>query len=127
MCVELSLVTSFALMELERMQINVTEKRDNLPAWGINVCLSFAFRRHTSVVPLTLIEGQDAWTAADFPNLEHHMLHLAPNHVEELDAAVEAVLASGKRLQVRKACIDMHLRERAGIPCASSLSYRFGS
>jgi hypothetical protein len=52
------------------------------------------------VVPYTLIEGPDAWTAADYPVLEDHMLHLSPAHVAELDAAVEAVLASGKRLQV---------------------------
>ncbi|GLC60278.1 hypothetical protein PLESTB_001593600 [Pleodorina starrii] len=55
--------------------------------------------RQGSVVPFTLIEGRDAWTAADYPVLEDHMLHLTPEHVAELDAAVEAVLASGKRLQ----------------------------
>ncbi|KAG2436556.1 hypothetical protein HYH02_011493 [Chlamydomonas schloesseri] len=55
--------------------------------------------RQGSVVPFTRIEGPDAWVAADFPELEEEMLHLTPEQIAEIDAAVDKVIASGKPLQ----------------------------
>ncbi len=50
--------------------------------------------------PFTLIEGPDAWYAKDYAVLEDHMLHLTEQHLAELDKAIEAVLSSGKPIQV---------------------------
>ncbi|GIL88823.1 hypothetical protein Vretimale_16958 [Volvox reticuliferus] len=56
--------------------------------------------RQGCVMPFSIVEGPDAWTASDFPVVADHMLHLTPTHLAELDAAVGSVLSSGKRLQV---------------------------
>ncbi|KAG2496452.1 hypothetical protein HYH03_005676 [Edaphochlamys debaryana] len=58
--------------------------------------------RQGSVVPFTIIEGPEDWRAADFPELEDAILHLTPEYVSELDAAVataESLISEGKKLQ----------------------------
>jgi hypothetical protein len=45
--------------------------------------------RQGSVEPFTLVEGPEAWYAADYRGKEDHITTLTPQHVAELDAAVQ--------------------------------------
>ena len=51
--------------------------------------------RQGSVEPFTLVEGPDAWTAAQYRDIKSWATELSAQHVAELDAAVEAVVRSG--------------------------------
>lgn len=55
--------------------------------------------RQGNAVPFTRIDGPDAWTAADYPNVEAVAHVLNEQQVAELDAAVAQVLATGKDLK----------------------------
>jgi hypothetical protein len=59
--------------------------------------------RQGSVEPFTLVEGPDAWYAAQYrDNQAQWVTELSAAHVAELDAAVEAVVRSGVQ--------DIHVR-----------------
>jgi hypothetical protein len=54
--------------------------------------------RQGSATPYTLIEGPCAWYGRDYTSEEQQqqfVIHLTPAHIQELDAALEQVLASG--------------------------------
>lgn len=51
--------------------------------------------RQGSVEPFTLVEGPEAWTAAEYRNRSDWITTLSPTHVAELDAAVQGVLRAG--------------------------------
>jgi hypothetical protein len=44
---------------------------------------------------MTLIEGPEAWQAADYQGRTDWINHLSEQHVRELDAAVSGVIAKG--------------------------------
>jgi hypothetical protein len=48
-----------------------------------------------AVEPMTLLEGPEAWKAADYKGRTDWINHLTEQHVRELDAAVSGVIAKG--------------------------------
>jgi hypothetical protein len=48
-----------------------------------------------SVEPFTLIEGPEAWTAADYTGRTDWINQLSQQHISELDAAISGVVAKG--------------------------------
>ena len=54
-----------------------------------------------AVRPLTILEGPDAWTAADYPgDVAQYAYVLTDDDVAELEAAVAAVAAAGLDIKV---------------------------
>jgi hypothetical protein len=48
-----------------------------------------------SIEPFTIIEGPEAWTAADYKGRTDWINYLSEQHIHELDAAVSGVIAKG--------------------------------
>lgn len=48
-----------------------------------------------SIEPFTLIEGPEAWTAADYRGRTDWINNLTEQHISELDAAISGVVAKG--------------------------------
>lgn len=48
-----------------------------------------------SIEPFTIVEGPEAWTAADYKGRTDWMNNLSEQHVRELDAAISGVIAKG--------------------------------
>ncbi len=53
------------------------------------------------MVPFTLVEGPEAWTAADYTNQDSYIYRFSPADLAELEAAVAAALQQGRELKVR--------------------------
>lgn len=51
--------------------------------------------RMGSIEPFTIIEGPEAWTAADYKGRTDWINNLSEQHVRELDAAISGVIAKG--------------------------------
>lgn len=51
--------------------------------------------RMGTVEPFTLIEGPEAWYAADYKGRTDWINHLSAQHIQELDAAVSGIMARG--------------------------------
>jgi hypothetical protein len=56
--------------------------------------------RMGSVVPFTVVEGPEAWVAADYQDPASYSYTLTPGNIAELDAAVAGVLQRGLDIQV---------------------------
>ncbi len=54
------------------------------------------------MVPFTVVEGPEAWTAADYTNTDDYIYHFSAADLAELEAAVAAALQQGKDIKVRK-------------------------
>lgn len=69
---------------------------------------SFDTSRQGSVTPFTVIEGPQAWSAADFKDVgEEQLLHLlSPTEVAELNAAVFHALSEGLSKELKDVLID---------------------
>lgn len=57
--------------------------------------------RMGSVVPFTVVEGPEAWVAADYSDPASYTYTLTPADIAELDAAVAGVLQRGLDIQVQ--------------------------
>ncbi|CAL8468861.1 g8402 [Coccomyxa elongata] len=55
--------------------------------------------RMGNVVPFTVVEGPEAWTAADYTNQDSYIYHFSPADLAELEAAVAAALQQGRDLK----------------------------
>lgn len=53
------------------------------------------FRRMGAVEPFTLVEGPEAWYAADYKGRTDWINNLTAQHIQELDAAVSGIMAKG--------------------------------
>ena len=52
------------------------------------------------MVPFTVVEGPEAWTAADYTNTDDYTYHFSAADLAELEAAVAAALQKGKDIKV---------------------------
>lgn len=52
------------------------------------------------MVPFTMVEGPEAWTAADYANQDDYIYHFSPADLAELEGAVAAALQQGRDLKV---------------------------
>lgn len=66
--------------------------------------------RMGSVEPFTLIEGPEAWTAADYTGRTDWINQLSQQHISELDAAISGVVAKGIKDR------DIHTVTKADFP-----------
>ena len=53
-----------------------------------------------NVVPFTVVEGPEAWTAADYSNPDDYIYHFSPSDLAELETAVAGALQQGKDIKV---------------------------
>lgn len=58
--------------------------------------------------PFEPVTGPSAWVAADYRDNENWIYRLSPADVQELDAAVARVIASGARIQVSGCWVVHH-------------------
>lgn len=56
------------------------------------------------VVPFTVVEGPEAWTAADYSNPDDYIYHFSPSDLAELETAVAGALQQGKDIKVLLNC-----------------------
>lgn len=56
--------------------------------------------RMGNVMPYTVVEGPEAWTAADYTNPSQYIHVFSASDLAELDAAVSAAAKLGKPIQV---------------------------
>ncbi len=52
------------------------------------------------MVPFTVVEGPEAWTAADYANQDSYIYRFSPTDLTELEAAVASALQQGRDLKV---------------------------
>ena len=57
--------------------------------------------RQGHVEPFTVVEGPDAWTAADYRGTERHVYRLTPGDIAEVNAALATVKRRGLPIQVQ--------------------------
>lgn len=64
--------------------------------------------RMGNVVPFSVVDGPEAWTAADYPYPSQYIYHFTESDLTELEAAVQRALQQGKDIKVVLALIFVH-------------------
>ena len=62
------------------------------------------------MAPFTVVEGPEAWVAADYVDPASYTYTLTAQDIAELDGAVAGVLRRGLAIQVSSSCIPSQLR-----------------
>ena len=65
-----------------------------------HVMLTVPLCRMGNVVPFTVVEGPEAWTAADYTNQDDYIYHFSPVDLAELETVVAGALQQGKDIKV---------------------------
>ncbi|GBF98150.1 clavaminate synthase [Raphidocelis subcapitata] len=66
------------------------------PAFDAAAVRALAPREQGAVEPYAPVVGRQAWLASDFSGPEDWTIQLSPQHIAELEAAIAAVLATGR-------------------------------